>query len=173
MNFLKGIPALVWAVVALLLVGLGGYASGCSRANAQWTAKLTDSTHVLDSTYQRLRDSILVSGEKVRVDSVAVVKWRDRWHTVAHTDSLLVSDTVRVPGPVVREIVRVGDSTIAACGLLVQDCQHTNVLLTQANTQLSSQRDLFRALAQKPRRFWPTVAVGAGVGFLVKALLFK
>ena len=73
---------------------------------AQLTQKTAELTHRADSLSRALR-----------VDTVRLTKWRDRYRVARDTVLQRSTDTLTV-----REFVTVADSTIQACSITVQTC---------------------------------------------------
>lgn len=70
-----------------------------------------------------------------------------------------LADTVRVPVPVVREILRAADTTIAACQLALEDCRAAGAAARRLADTLAAQvADLEHGRAGP----WLTASLGAG-----------
>lgn len=116
----------------------------------------------------RTADSLrgLVAGGTARVDTLI----RDRWQPARlRVDTL--PDTVRVPVPVVRDLVAAADTTIRACRVTLTDCERLAAAERARADSLGAQlRDTRRLGAPRLSRWLELVTdgrhgyVGAGIG---------
>lgn len=135
--------------LAFLLTVASGFAGGCAIERVKWEAKqqqaeqeilrLQSQTAKLDTVFLR--------------DTLTLTQQVTRWKTLR--DTLVLSDTVKVPGPVVREIVRVADSTVNACTAVLHDCVALRASLTH-------QRDSLTTVLARSRK--PKAKLGCVVG---------
>lgn len=133
-----------WLIIAVLVtIAAGGFTAGCQVERSHWEAKQL----AAEQEIARLQ----LAGAKVDTvfarDTLTLTQRVIQWRTLR--DTLVLSDTVRVPGPVVREIVRVADSTVSACTAVLRDCGAMRTLLTAQRDSLAVQ--LERARKTKPR----------------------
>lgn len=150
---------LLLALLALTLV-IGGYVAGCEVAHSGYASQERQSQRALDS----LRLATAKIDTLYARDTVIVRRAVDRWHTLLKTippiDTLPVPGAalVPVPGPVVREIVRIGDSTITACTRVLHDCEALRGTLT-------AQRDSLQTALVRARKPPPRFGCTAGVTY--------
>lgn len=147
-----------WLIIAVLVtIAAGSFTAGCQVERSHWEAK--------QLAAEREIATLQLASAKVDTvfarDTLTLTQRVVQWRTLR--DTLVLSDTVRVPGPVVREIVRVADSTVSACTAVLHDC-------VAIRAQLTAQRDSVTALwrrSLKPKaRFGCTAGITYTVGDL-------
>ncbi len=142
---MKYVPWVLLLVVAVL------YGKGCADAG-----KLAAEVRA----HERTIDSLFANAERVDTqyvtDTATFTKWRDRWHTVV--DSQYITDTVWV-----KQALVTADSTIHACSVALETCEHRVAVRDSIISQQDSLVTLLKK--QKPSRFGCVVgATGSDKG---------
>jgi hypothetical protein len=166
----------VGALIGLLALS---YMAGCLRERenqAEAIRRAVDETASLADSIRYTRHVIDSLRSVERADTVLLMRWRDRWRV--SVDTLELSDTIVVPGPVVREIVYVADSTIRACTTALATCQvrasEAEKLVSLYTSRDTIQLQRIGQLSRSGRiRLGGGTLVGAAVGVLATLLIHK
>jgi len=125
-------------------------------------------------TIAALEDNAKHQAVQYTTDTVRLHEVTTQWRTITahYRDTLAVHDTVSVPVERVREVVRAGDSTIAACALVVSDCNQRLTTATAIGENYRNQLQLTKAAVPNAFSVWGWRvlwgAAGAGVGYLLR-----
>lgn len=160
-----------WPALVALAAGVLVFGFGYRAADARWRARYAADSVAAAAHRASLDSSLVMIAVEIdslrhayRQDTLTLTVWRDRWRTVVES---LPPDSIPVPGPVVREIVRVGDSTITACTNAILTCEQRVSVATALGDSLARQRDLVIGQLARERKRKDRWGCVVGVGYSV------
>lgn len=143
---MKGILSGVGLVVLFVAALAGGWLLG-KRGEAHRSAEIAALNRSLDGMQMALDSARQAAGHsQASAETLYVKHWLQAKSKI---DTL--TDTLPVPYPVVREIVRAADTTIQACRLAVTDCQRRGDLEQARADSLQRLAGLWKQQAAGPR----------------------
>jgi hypothetical protein len=167
-TILGKVPATAWVSLGGLVVSsaVGCYEHSQGRSEGVLAAQEADSLKALGHR----SDSLSAEGKQLEIrevhDTVVLTRWKTQYAVRRDTVLLNLHDTVAV----VR-FVQAADSTIAACSVLVSDCQARAKVLEAQVAAVSAERDIYKRETptflqrQEPLVCSATGVVGLVVGF--------
>ncbi len=154
-----------YAIAAV--IGTGWYAG--HNANQRAIGARDVLLHQDQLTIAALEETAKYQRVQYKTDTLRLTVVRSRWDTLTQrfhdTTSVVVHDTTPVPVIQVREIVRAGDSTQAACGVVVASCESRLATAGQELATTRAQLGLVQSAVPSAFRQWTTRVAWAVGGF--------
>jgi hypothetical protein len=119
-------------------------------------------------TIAALEDNAKHQAVQYTTDTVTLhevtTQWRTKTEHFRDTSVIAVHDTVAVSIETVREVVKIGDSTIHACALVVSDCNQRLTTATAIGENYRNQLQLTKTAVPSALRTWTERGLAAGIG---------
>jgi hypothetical protein len=133
------LPWWAYVVAGLLVVSGGALALRDHDAHVRLEVLYQQTLDSLGRKDTALRDSLKTNAIVLHTDTIVLTRWETKYATLHDTVLRDVHDTVAVV-----QFVHTADSTIAACSVLVTDCQARTRILTEQVAAAEAERDLYR-----------------------------